>query len=180
MAQPFIGQVIRVGFNFAPVGYMLCWGQLVSIAQNDALFALLGTTFGGDGVTTFGLPDLRGRVPISQGQSGNTSNYAMGQLGGLETVTLTTPQMPAHSHLVAVLAQTASSNVPSSQSLLANEGPQGITQVYTYGPYDSANETPLNPLSVGPSLGGFAHENRQPYLTINYCIALQGLFPSPN
>jgi microcystin-dependent protein len=179
MAQPFIGQVIRVGFNFAPAGWMQCQGQLLPIDQYTALFQLIGTTYGGDGQTTFGLPDLRGRVPISMGQSPNTSNYVIGQSGGNERVMLTGPQMPQHSHFVNKTG-TGTNNVPSTTALLADEGPQGITQVYTYAPYDAANQTALNSSSVGLSGGNQPHENRQPFLVIRYCISLFGIFPSQN
>jgi microcystin-dependent protein len=179
MAQPFVGQVIRVGFNFAPAGWMRCEGQLLPIAQYETLFTLIGTTYGGDGQTTFALPDLRGRVPISMGQAPNTSNYAIGQNGGVESVTLTNAQMPQHSHF-ANATGTGSNNVPGTQALLSDEGPQGITQVYTYAPYDAANQTALKGSSIGNSGGSQPHENRQPFLVIRYCISLFGVFPARN
>jgi microcystin-dependent protein len=178
MAQPFVGQVIRVGFNFAPVGWMQCAGQLLPIDQYATLFNLIGTTYGGDGQATFALPDLRGRVPISMGQSQNTSNYVIGQNGGTESVTLTGPQMPQHSHFVN--KGTGTDNVPSTAALLADEGPQGITQVFTYAPFDAVNQTALKSSSVGVSGGSQPHENRQPFLVVRYCISLFGIFPSQN
>jgi microcystin-dependent protein len=177
MAAPFIGQVIRVGFTFAPYGWMLCAGQLVPIDQQQALYALIGTTYGGNGTTNFALPDLRGRVPISFGQGQGTSNYVLGQAGGFEQVTLTSGQMGSHNHLVVLASGTANSGTPSTSALLANEGPAGITRVYTYAPYDSAHQTALSPSAVGMSGGGSPHENRQPYLAVQTAIALNGIFP---
>ena len=180
MSQPFVGQVIRLGFNFAPAGWMKCEGQLLPIAQYEVLFNLIGTIYGGDGQNTFGLPDLRGRVPLSMGQGPGLSNYAIGQVSGNETVTLTTAQMPQHQHFVNVINSPASGNTPSTQGLLANEGPGGVTAVYTYAPYDAANQTPLNSRSIGLNPGGQPHENRQPLLAITWCISLFGIYPSPN
>jgi microcystin-dependent protein len=180
MSQPFVGQVIRVGFNFAPSGWMQCQGQLLPIDQFSTLFNLIGTTYGGDGQSTFALPDLQGRVPNSMGQSSNTSNYVIGQKAGTQTVTLTGQQMPQHQHFVNVLGSAGNNNVPGNQSLLANEGPQGITQVFTYAPYDAANQTALSGSAIGPNQGGQPHENRQPFLAIRYCISMFGVYPSPN
>jgi microcystin-dependent protein len=180
MSQPFVGQMIRVGFNFAPVGWMKCQGQLLPIDQYEALFNLIGTTYGGDGQTTFALPDLRGRVALSMGQGPGLSTYVIGQQGGTQDVTLTTQQMPSHQHLVNVFTFPATGSGPSTQLLLANEGPAPVSLVYTYAPYDSANQTPLNARSIGPNPGGQPHENRQPLLAITWCISLFGIYPSPN
>jgi microcystin-dependent protein len=180
MAQPFVGQVIRVGFNFAPAGWMQCQGQLLPIDQYSTLFNLIGTTYGGDGQTTFALPDLRGRVPISMGQAPGTSNYVIGQNGGNETVTLTGQQMPQHQHFVNVIPSAGNSSTPGSSVLLANEGPQGISQVFTYAPFDQFNQTGLSASSIAPNQGGQPHENRQAFLVIRYCISLFGIFPSQN
>jgi len=181
MAQPFLGQVIRLGFTFPPVGWMKCEGQLLSIAQYSALFNLIGTIYGGDGQDTFGLPDLRGRVPLSMGQGPGLSNYAIGQIAGNETVTLITAQMPQHQHFANAIANTASASTPGSSLLLANEGPQGVSQVFTYAPYDAANQTNLGGQSIALNTGGSQpHENRQPFLVIRYCIAVEGIFPSQN
>ena len=165
--DPFIGQIILVPYNFAPQGWALCNGQLLSIAQNTALFSLLGTTYGGDGVTTFALPDLRGRVPVSSGQAPGLSNYFLGQAAGTETVTLNSNQMPAHSH--AVNANSAHSN--SDQP--ANNFPASSAHFQT-----TSDGTKMNPAMIGQTGGSQPHENRQPYLTLNYCIALQGIYPS--
>jgi microcystin-dependent protein len=180
MSQPFVGQVIRVGFNFPPSGWAKCEGQLMPIDQNPTLFNLIGTTYGGDGQATFALPDLRGRVPVSMGQGAGLSNYNIGQLAGSETVTLTSAQLPQHQHFVNAITSAGSSSAPGPSVVLANEGPQGISQVFTYSPFDQANQTALKSTSIGQNPGGQPHENRQPFLVITYCIALFGLFPSQN
>jgi microcystin-dependent protein len=179
MSQPFVGQVIRVGFNFAPAGWMKCEGQLVPISQYETLFNLIGTTYGGDGQNTFALPDLRGRTALNMGQGQGLSSYTLGQQGGNETITLTTQQIPQHQHLVNAITSAASNSTPGVSLVLANEGPAGITTVFTYAPYDSANQTGLSPSSIAPT-GGQPHENRQPYLAVQFCISLFGIFPSQN
>jgi microcystin-dependent protein len=169
--EPFIGQIEAFGFNYAPKGWALCNGALLSIAQNSALFSLLGTVYGGDGITTFALPDLRGRVAINQGSSPGGRTYAMGQMGGQEQITLITPQMPSHSHVAIVhaLNGTPDSSEPGGAFLAEAD-------VYSTG----APNTVMNAGSVTNAVAGGnqPHENMQPYLTINYCIALQGIFPS--
>jgi microcystin-dependent protein len=178
MSQPFVGQVIRIGFNFAPAGWMQCLGQLVPISQYETLFNLIGTTYGGDGQETFALPDLRGRVPLSMGQGAGLSNYTIGQLTGNEMVTLSSAQLPQHQHFVNAVTSAGNSNTPGPSVVLANEGPQGVSQVFTYAPYDSANQTPLKSTSIGANNGGQPHENRQPFLVIRYCISMFGVFPT--
>jgi microcystin-dependent protein len=178
MSQPFVGQVIRVGFNFPPAGWMRCDGQLLPIDQYATLFNLIGTTYGGDGQNNFALPDLRGRVALSMGQGPGLSNYVIGQNGGVQTVTLTSGQNPQHPHTANVI-NTAGNSQPNSSTLLANEGPQGITTIFTYAPYDAANQTGLSNASIAPT-GGQPHENRQPFLAITWCISLFGIYPSPN
>jgi microcystin-dependent protein len=180
MSQPFVGQMIRVGFNFPPAGWMRCQGQLVPIAQYETLYNLIGTTYGGDGTNTFALPDLQGRVALSMGQGPGLSNYVIGQKAGTETVTLTTQQMPSHQHFVNVITSPGNSSTPSTQVLLANEGPAPVSLVYTYAPYDQANQTALNARSIGPNPGGQPHENRQPVLVITWCISMFGIYPSQN
>lgn len=168
MANPFIGEIRMVGFNFPPQGWAFCDGQLLGIAQNTALFSLLGTTYGGDGRTTFGLPDLRGRVPLHHGGGSGPglSPYSLGQNGGFETVTLTAAQMPSHSH-----SQPCSSDDPNAGSPVNNVPAAVANPVYA----NTANSA----MAVTGAVGGSQpHENRQPYLAINFCIALQGIFPS--
>jgi microcystin-dependent protein len=180
MSQPFVGQVIRVGFNFPPAGWMNCQGQLVPISEFETLFNLIGTTYGGDGQNTFALPDLRGRVALGVGQGQGLSNYVLADQAGTESATLTVQQIPQHQHLVNVVTSAATSSTPGTSVQLANEGPQGISQVFTYAPFDSANQTNLSAQSIANSGGSQPHENRQPFLVIRYCISMFGLFPSQN
>jgi microcystin-dependent protein len=174
MSQPFIGQVIAVGFNFAPVGWALCQGQLLPISENDALFALLGTTFGGDGQTTFALPDLRGRAALGVGAGSGLSNYVLGQPGGVESVTLTSAQIGSHTHGLSAAA-TATTATPSSSVVLGT--PAAATPIYATAGVGAT--LTAGAVSAAPS-GGQPHENRQPNLTINYIISLAGIFPSQN
>ena len=125
MSEPFLGQIMLVGFNFAPVGWALCNGQILSITQNTALFSLLGTTYGGNGTTTFALPDLRGRAAVGFGQGPGLSNYDLGQSTGTETVTLTVGQMPAHNHMVAANAANGNVSSPSGADLAQSSDNQG-------------------------------------------------------
>jgi microcystin-dependent protein len=175
MSEPFIGEIRMVGFTYAPQGWALCDGQLLSIAQNSALFALLGTTYGGNGQTTFALPDLRGRVPLHPGQGPGLSPYVLGQSSGAETVTLTATQIPAHNHTVA-----ANSGSGSAENPVGNF-PAAITDPNTGAPFNafaaSANGT-MNPTAVGIAGGSQPHTNLQPYLCVNFIIALEGIFPS--
>jgi len=168
MAQPFIGEIRPVPYNFAPRNWQLCQGQLLAISQNNALFALFGTTYGGDGVNTFALPDLRGRVPVGQG-----TGYVMGQRGGAEQVSLVTSQIPIHSHAAFSTDNAGVKTAPSGQ-LWATDG-SGATAEYDLPP----NAT-MNAAAIGNTGGGQPHENRQPYLTINFIVALFGVFPSRN
>jgi len=171
--EPFIGQIEVFGFNFAPKGWAQCNGQLLPISQYSALFSLLGVTYGGDGRTTFGLPDLRGRVAINQGQGPGLSTYTIGQAAGAETVTLTTLQIPAHTH-TAVLrgnSEGATSNEPSNKSLGAG------ANIFNTNPPESGEALNASSIQVAPTGGSLPHNNMQPYLTINYCIALEGVFP---
>ncbi|MBS1913478.1 MAG: phage tail protein [Bacteroidetes bacterium] len=174
MAEPFIGQIIQAGFNFAPIGYATCDGQLLSIAQNTALFSLLGTTFGGDGRVTFGLPDLRGRVPIHQGQGPGLTNRTMGEASGEETHTLINSEMPMHNHLFSVTNVSGALGQPNGNFL----GASSSNQVAFYRP--TSDGSALNPQSIGLAGGNQPHNNMQPYLVINFCIALEGIFPSRN
>jgi len=172
MTEPFLGEIKMVGFNFAPRGYALCNGQILSISQNTALFSLLGTTYGGNGQTTFALPDLRGRVPIHQGQGPGLSNYTMGQQSGVETVTLSTTQIPPHGHTVNA-STTADSKNPAGN----------VPAVTGAGSSYAAAPTPgvvMNASMVTGGGGGQPHDNRQPSLCINVVIALEGIFPSRN
>jgi microcystin-dependent protein len=170
MDEPFLGYIALVAFNFAPQGWAFCNGQLLPISQNEALFSLLGTTFGGDGVTTFALPDLRGRVPIHSGQGLGLSPYVLGQLAGSESVGVNVNEMAGHTHLPQ--CATASGN---------STGPGGAVWAATSGDNLYAASTPgvaLAAQAIGSAGGGQNHENRQPFLGVNYIIALVGIFPS--
>ena len=170
MAEPFLGQLMCVGFNFAPRGWAFCNGQIMAIAQNTALFSLLGTTYGGNGQTTFGLPDLRGRVALGFGQGPGLSNYTQGEVAGVETVTLNSQQMPLHNHAINAsnldaADQTPGGNFPSGGGAYNNPAPP---------------RQAMNAAMCGNAGGNQPHENRQPYLVLNWVIALQGIFPSRN
>lgn len=170
MGSPFIGEIRMAGFNFAPNGWAFCDGSLLPIAQNDALFALIGTTYGGDGQETFALPDLRGRIPIHAGTlSGSGSNYPIGSAAGVESVTLTTGQMPAHTHLPQA-GSYGNSDTPAGNFFAASATVDPFVTV----PPNSA----MNPATVQPAGGSQPHDNQPPYLAINFIISLFGIFPS--
>ena len=173
MATPFMGVISMFGGNFAPRGYALCQGQLQSIAQNTALFSLLGTTYGGDGQTTFALPDLRGRAPIHQGNLAGGGNYVIGQVLGTESVTLTSSQMPAHNHTLGANSNPGSGAGPAGAVWASYSAGQN------YAAAASAN-TAMNAGALSPAGGNQPHNNVQPYLAINFIIALEGIFPSRN
>jgi microcystin-dependent protein len=175
--EPFVGQIIPVGFNFAPVGWFLCQGQLVPIAQFETLFALIGTTYGGDGISSFGIPDLRGRAPLHQGQGTGLSFYALGQITGTESVTLTAGQVGAHSHAFMASTQTANTVTPGPTTTLGNATPTGGLFTYDAG---TASNTNLTQASISSTGSSNPHENRQPYLGVNYIIAWAGIFPNRN
>lgn len=191
MAEPFIGQIMQVGFNYAPVGWLACNGQLISIAQNSAMFALLGTTFGGNGQTTFGIPDARGRAFKGVGQGPGTSNYVWGQMSGTENVTLTSANLPQHTHpaqgiSVTVSAANAAANTdtPAAGRLLAssNDGGSG-GQVNIYIPAAAGqNLVQLGGVAVsgntGIAGGNLPVSILEPYLAVWTIIATQGIFPS--
>ena len=172
MAEPFLGEVRMFGGTFAPLGWALCNGQLLPIEQNPALFAILGTTYGGDGQTTFALPDLRGRLPLHQGQGPGLSPYSPGQAGGAETVTLTIAQLPGHTHAAVGNPNPGNTQAPTG----AIWAQQPDVQQFTEPPPTGA----MNAAAIANSGGGQPHDNRPPYVAVNFIIALQGIFPSPN
>lgn len=169
MADPFVAEIRMFGFNFAPRGWAFCDGQLLPISQNTALFSLLGTNYGGNGISNFGLPNLQGSVPMFHGQGSGLASYSQGQSGGAQSVTLISGEMPAHAHSgVPANARPAESNNPQAQNFGRSE-----TNAYVSG----AANTTLNAASTTTAGGSQPHNNLQPYLVLNFCIALQGIFP---
>lgn len=166
MATPFLGEIKLVSFNFPPTGWAFCNGQFLPINQNQALFALLGTTYGGNGQTTFALPDLRGRMPLHHG-----NGFTQGQAGGEEAHTVTLQELPQHIHAANFSATAASSDNPAGNL-------PGRTVTPTLGPPQSF--VAMAPAAVGNIGGSQAHQNMAPFLALNFCIALQGIFPSQN
>ena len=169
MSEPFLAEIVLFAGNFAPRGWAFCQGQILSIAQNTALFSLLGTTYGGNGQTTFALPDLRGRVPIGTGQGPGLSSFSLGQVGGAETHTLTVQELASHNHVVNASNGGASATRPSGNF------PAGG------GSYASASDgTTMNAAMIGNAGGSQPFDLHTPYLALNYIIAVQGIFPSRN
>jgi len=179
MSEPFIGEIKMVGFNFAPRGWALCDGQLLPISQNTALFSLLGTTYGGDGRTTFGLPDLRGRVPTHQGTGPGLTNRRIGEKIGTEYVTLNVAQMPSHNH-AATGALAANSDGASTTAAVGNVLAEADENTYTSEAANENMQSGTVSVTVSNAGGGQPHNNMQPTLCINFVIALVGLFPSRN
>jgi microcystin-dependent protein len=185
MAEPFLGQITVYPYPFPPYGWMDCAGQLLPISQYAALFSLLGTNYGGNGTTNFGLPDLQGRVPVGQGTAVTGTTYLMGETDGAENVTVLTAEMPAHTHGLVATTVAGTTNTPTGNILAM---PQTVTQSGTpRAPIvatESGNlyvaaapDTTLAPTSVGPAGGSQPHNNIQPSLTLRYCICLSGAFP---
>jgi len=164
MAQPYVGEIRIFAGNFAPAGWQFCEGQLLPISENETLFQLIGTTYGGDGQSTFALPDLRGRIPLHQG-----NGFILAETGGVETVTLTVSQIPAHGHAWLCSSTPGGSKSPGGQVPAVAQG-----DVYT----TSFTATNMAPSAVGPTGGSQPHNNFQPYLCVNFIISLFGIFPS--
>lgn len=176
MSTPYIGEIRMFGFGTrgAPNGWQGCDGSLLPISQYDALFALIGTTYGGDGQTTFGVPDLRGRLPIHQGTGPGLSTYVIGQMAGIETVTLLLTQLPAHTHTLVATSGAASSLTPGNTLL-----PGAVSGDSFYvSDVSSATQVPMSAQSTSLAGGSQPHDNTMPTLTVQYCIATQGIFPS--
>ncbi|PWK85926.1 phage tail protein [Fulvimonas soli] len=176
MSEPYVGEIRLFPYTFAPNGWFDCDGRLLSIAEYEVLFTLLGTTYGGDGATTFALPDLRGRVPVHQGAGTGLSTYVLGQMAGTETVTLLPSQMPAHGHAFYAVDAAASSVTPSSTLQLGSVS--GDT-LYTNSTSGIASGD-LAPTAVGSAGGNQPHDNTMPTLTARFCIAWAGVYPSQN
>ena len=170
MAQPFIGEIRLFAGNFPPSGWLFCDGQLVPISENDALFTLIGTTYGGDGQETFAMPNLQSRIPIHQGTGPGLTNRVIGEAGGVESVTLTTQQIPAHNHAFLVSTSTGTGTSPANAVLASG------SNVSIYRP-DVIPNQPMNAAAVSPQGGSQPHDNMHPFLCINYIISLFGLFP---
>ncbi len=166
--NPFVGQIIMVGFNFAPIGWALCNGQLLPISQNQALFSLLGTYYGGDGMTNFALPNLQGRVPIHQGYATGGSNYVIGATGGVENVTLLVNNLPAHNH---------PANCSTKQSTSASPASHFWAEAHSYA---ATSNSHMADTAIGTTGGNQPVSVVQPFLCVNFIIALQGIFPSRN
>lgn len=203
MSEPFLASIILFAGNFAPRGWAFCAGQTLSVAQNTALFSLLGTTYGGNGISTFALPDLRGRVPISQGQGPAQPLYALGEVGGTPTHTMTISEMPAHNHVASftkdasgltatptinVTADKATKDVPLDGDQLADVepsltkiyAPAGGTQIKLGGTSTAITGNITGPVQVGVTGNSLPFSLMQPYLALNYIIAIEGFFPSRN
>jgi microcystin-dependent protein len=172
MAEPFLSEIRMVGFSFAPRSWAFCDGQFLPINQNQSLFSLLGTTYGGDGQTSFALPDLRGRTPIHFGSSGGP-NHPLGQKGGEEGHPLGTSEIPGHNHEARALSDDGTTPIPGNAVMLANSAPAEIYRP----PTDLVD---MHSGTIANAGGGQPHENMQPYLVVSFCIALQGVFPSRN
>ena len=167
MAQPYVGEIRMFAGNFAPAGWMFCEGALLPISEYETLFNLIGTTYGGDGQSTFALPDLRGRLPLHQG-----SGFTLAETGGAEEITLTVPQIPAHTHAMLASQVTGTGSNPQGNVL---DQMSGAILLYK----DQTPSTPMSPLAVGSVGGSQPHTNFQPYLCVDFIISLFGIFPSP-
>jgi microcystin-dependent protein len=176
MSDPYIGEIRMFAGNFAPAGWNLCDGSLLAISDYDTLFNLIGTTYGGDGQTTFKVPDLRGRVPVHQG-NGAGSTYVMGQIGGTEQVTLTSQQLPSHNHLLQAANVPGDTGTPQTGQALSSQGPAGSTPP-AWLPFNGTNQVPLSGASIGSSGSSRPHGNIQPTVVVNFIISLFGIYPS--
>lgn len=165
MSEPFLGEIKIISWNFPPKGWTFCNGQLLPINQNQALFSILGTTYGGDGRQTFGLPNLQGRMPVHVGNGIN-----LGEIGGETAHTLNISELPAHNHVPV-----GSKNPPSQASAAA-----ALWSTFAANEFNSTSDSAMNPQCIGPTGGNQPHENMSPYLVLNFIIALQGIFPSQN
>jgi microcystin-dependent protein len=171
MSNPFVAEIRIFGFNFAPTGWAFCDGQLVPISQNTALFSLLGTTYGGNGQTTFALPNMQARAPMHWGQGPGLSLHDLGESGGTQSVSLLTQELPSHSHSLSVptAAEARADRANAYNNVPANPADA------TYAP--NGAPTQMSPQATAPAGSSLPHNNMQPYLTLNFCIALQGVFP---
>ena len=172
MSQPFVGEIRMFGGNFAPAGWAFCEGQLMPISENETLFALIGTTYGGDGETTFALPDLRGRVPVHQGQGPGLSSHVLGETFGVESVTLTTSQIPQHNHALSA------SNALGDSAGPGGKVPARSTNIDLYS--GDPPDVNMAATAIQPAGGSQPHDNFQPYLCVSFIISLYGIYPQMN
>ena len=177
MAEPFTGQISIFGFNFAPINWATCQGQLVPIQQNTALFSLLGTTFGGNGTSNFALPNMQGNVAVGQGQLLGGSTYDMGEVGGASQVGLSRDEAPTHVHNFMTTISIADKNTAAGNALarvqISAQPKNTVGNLYNTNKSDTPMNAPISPVG-----NGLTHDNRQPYLVLNYCICLRGVFPT--
>ena len=174
MADPFVAEIRIFAFNFPPKGWAFCNGQLMPLSQNTALFSLLGTTYGGDGKSTFALPNMQGNVPMHPGQGPGLSQHFLGETSGSQFVTLLASEIPAHAHFVGRARSEAGDSITPAASVWA-QAAAGRGSAALYEPTANAK---VNATSLSPTGGDLPHNNMQPYLTLNFCIALQGVFPT--
>jgi len=179
MSHPFLGEIRIFGFNFAPTGWAFCDGQLLSIAQNTGLFAFVGTTYGGNGITTFGLPDLRGRAPLHRGQGPGLSQYDLGQVAGAETVTLVASELPSHNHLAMARTTAGDSTEPNTDGGFATP-PDAMYSAYPEVNTNGAISGLMSPLAMGVTGDDLPHPNMPPFTVVNYSICVNGNFPTRN
>jgi microcystin-dependent protein len=177
MGTPYVGEIRMFAGNFAPAGWMLCQGQLLPISENETLFQLLGTTYGGDGQDTFALPNLQSRVPIHQGTLSGSS-YVLGEAAGVEDITLTVSQIPSHNHAVQVATSAADRNTPAGDTIVSTEAESVASRAPVYAAYANVNQIQMAAQTVGSAGGSQPHTNIQPILAINFIISLFGIFPS--
>lgn len=175
MADNFLGEIRIFPFNFAPSGWAMCNGQLLPISQNTALFSLLGTFYGGDGMSNFGLPNLQGRVPVNNGQGAGLSPYSLGQAGGETAVTLLQSEIPSHNHTIS--ANNGNGDMENPQNTIWAKSHLGKTQINIYN-NSAGNGLNMNSVAFALAGGSLPHNNMSPYLTLNFCIAMTGIFPS--
>jgi microcystin-dependent protein len=173
MAQPFVGEIRMFGGNFAPAGWMFCNGALIPISENDVLFTLIGTTYGGDGQETFALPNLQSRIPIHTGSGPDGTNYTLGQAAGTESVTLTVQQLPSHTHQ-ALASSAGQVQSPSNAVLATATSAQTGIRIYN----TTTPDTALHPSTISPFGGSQPHDNCQPYLCISFIISMFGVYPT--
>lgn len=179
MSDPFIAEVRIWALNFAPRGWAFCNGQTLPIAQNTALFSLLGTTYGGNGTTIFGLPDLMGRSPVQQGSGPGLTPRELGEVGGSPSVTVLDSELPSHTHTLAGANQPGQRSAPQSGDALGVDTPTvGSSEIVRFLNNNPGARVVMSPNTLTPSGGSEPHENQQPFLALNFCIAMQGVFPS--